>query len=79
MIINLSGSFFYCINSIKKQFINDEKGRIWIKKIRIKTGVLSRIPLLPIPKLILEKYKGGLKLHPVIDISSTDSYLKKRF
>lgn len=61
----------------ESHFIQDEEGRIWIKKHRVKTGVLSRIPLLPIPKLILEKYKGGDKLLPVIDISSTDSYLKE--
>ena len=61
----------------ESHFVHDEEGRIWIKKNRIKTGVLSRIPLLPIPKLILEKYKGGVKLLPVIDISSTDSYLKE--
>jgi integrase len=61
----------------ESHFINDDEGRIWIKKHRVKTGVLSRIPLLPIPKLILEKYKGGDKLLPVIDISSTDAYLKE--
>ncbi len=61
----------------ESHFVNDEEGRVWIKKNRVKTGVLSRIPLLPIPKLILEKYKGGVKLLPVIDISSTDAYLKE--
>lgn len=61
----------------KSHFINDEEGRIWIKKNRVKTGILSRIPLLPIPKLILEKYKGGEKLLPTIDLSTTDVYLKQ--
>lgn len=61
----------------ESHFENDDKGRVWIKKQRVKTGVLSRIPLLPIPKLILDKYKGGEKLLPVIDISSTDAYLKE--
>lgn len=61
----------------ESHFVNDEEGRIWIKKNRVKTGILSRIPLLPIPKLILEKYKGGEKLLPVIDLSSTDAYLKE--
>ena len=45
-----------------EHFEKDSAGRIWIKKRRIKTGVLSRIPLLPIAKLILDKYKGGEKL-----------------
>ena len=45
-----------------EHFEKDNTGRIWIKKRRVKTGVLSRIPLLPIAKLILDKYKGGEKL-----------------
>ena len=61
----------------RSHFDTDEAGRVWIKKHRVKTGVLFRVPLLPIPKLILEKYKGGEKLLPVIDISSTDAYLKE--
>ena len=61
----------------KTHFCHDEFGRVWIKKHRVKTGVLFRVPLLPIPKLILEKYKDGEKLLPVIDIGSTDAYLKE--
>ena len=61
----------------RSHFETDEAGRIWIKKHRVKTGVLFRVPLLPIPKLILEKYKGGEHLLPVIDLSSTDAYLKE--
>ena len=38
-----------------EHFEKDSAGRIWIKKRRVKTGVLSRIPLLPIAKLILDK------------------------
>lgn len=57
--------------------ITDGEGRMWIYKKRVKTGILSRIPLLPIPKLILEKYKGGDKLLPIIDCSSTNIYLKE--
>lgn len=60
-----------------EHFETDANGRIWIKKKRVKTGVLFRVPLLPIPKLILEKYKGGDKLLPVVDLSSTDAYLKE--
>jgi len=44
----------------ESHFIKDEEGRTWIKKHRVKTGVLSRIPLLPIPKLILENTKVGI-------------------
>lgn len=60
-----------------KHFDTDAHGRIWIKKKRVKTGVLFRVALLPIPKLILEKYKGGDKLLPVVDLSSMDAYLKE--
>lgn len=57
-------------------FEKDQNGRIWIKKRRIKTGVLSRIPLLPMAKMILEKYKGGDKLLPIQDPSDINKYLK---
>lgn len=54
----------------------DELGRIWIKKRRVKTGVLARVPLLPIAKLILDKYKGGDKLLPIQDPADVNKYLK---
>ena len=57
-------------------FEKDQNGRIWIKKRRIKTGVLSRIPLLPMAKMILEKYKGSDKLLPIQDPADINKYLK---
>ncbi len=57
-------------------FEKDSEGRIWIKKRRLKTGVLSRIPLLPMAKMILEKYKGGDKLLPIQDAADINKYLK---
>ena len=59
-----------------EHFEKDSAGRIWIKKRRVKTGVLSRIPLLPIAKLILDKYKGGEKLLPIQDPADINKYLK---
>lgn len=59
-----------------EHFEKDGTGRIWIKKRRVKTGVLSRIPLLPIAKLILDKYKGGDKLLPIQDPADVNKYLK---
>jgi len=59
-----------------EHFEKDNVGRIWIKKHRVKTGVLSRIPLLPIAKLILDKYKGGDKLLPIQDPADINKYLK---
>lgn len=59
-----------------EHFEKDNEGRIWIKKRRIKTGVLSRIPLLPIAKLILDKYKGSSRLIPIQDPADINKYLK---
>lgn len=59
-----------------EHFEKDSADRIWIKKRRVKTGVLSRIPLLPIAKLILDKYKGGDKLLPIQDPADVNKYLK---
>lgn len=59
-----------------EHFEKDNTGRIWIKKRMVKTGVLSRIPLLPIAKLILDKYKGGEKLLPIQDPADINKYLK---
>jgi integrase len=59
-----------------EHFEKDSTGRIWIKKRRVKTGVLSRIPLLPIAKLILDKYKGSDKLLPIQDPADINKYLK---
>ena len=59
-----------------EHFETDGAGRIWIKKRRVKTGVLSRIPLLPIAKMILDKYKGGEKLLPIQDAADVNKYLK---
>ena len=59
-----------------EHFEKDSAGRIWIKKRRVKTGVLSRNPLLPIAKLILDKYKGREKLLPIQDPADINKYLK---
>ena len=65
------------IKTLKPEhFEKDGSGRIWIKKCRIKTGVLSRIPLLPIAKLILDKYKNDEKLLPIQDAADVNKYLK---
>ena len=54
----------------------DNEGRIWIKKRRVKTGVLSRIPLLPMAKMILDKYKGGERMLPIQGPADINKYLK---
>ena len=73
----LTGLSYIDIKTLTPEhFEKDNTGRIWIKKRRVKTGVLSRIPLLPIAKLILDKYKGGEKLLPIQDPADINKYLK---
>ena len=61
---------------LPEHFERDEEGRIWIKKKRVKTGVLSRIPLLPMAKLLLDKYKGCKTVMPIQDAADINKYLK---
>lgn len=72
-----TGLSYIDIKTLTSEHIEkDDMGRIWIKKRRVKTGVLSRIPLLPIAKLILDKYKGGERLLPIQDPADINKYLK---
>lgn len=53
-------------------------GKLWIMTKREKTGVDSNIPLLEIPRQILQKYEGKLKggkLLPVISNQKMNDYL----
>jgi Site-specific recombinase XerD len=55
-------------------------GNLWIMTKRQKTNVNSNIPLLEVPKMILEKYKGKLpkgKILPVLSNQKMNSYLKE--
>ena len=60
-----------------QHILKDENGRMWIKKKRVKTGILFRVPLLPIAKLILDKYREEERLLPILNIGTTDEYLKE--
>jgi len=72
-----TGLAYIDIKTLKlEHFEKDDEGRIWIKKKRVKTGVLSRIPLLPMAKMILEKYRDCDKLIPIQDASDINKYLK---
>lgn len=72
-----TGLSYIDIKTLKPEhFERDDQGRIWIKKKRVKTGILSRIPLLPMAKMILEKYKGGDRLIPIQDAADINKYLK---
>ena len=53
---------------------------LWIMGKRVKTGVSYRVPLLEIPKRIIEKYKGTLpdgKMLPIITNQKMNAYLKE--
>jgi site-specific recombinase XerD len=55
-------------------------GRLWIRGKREKTGTEYNIPLLNIPKMILEKYRGKAKgdlAIPVFNITEYNMLLKK--
>lgn len=74
-----TGLSYIDIKTLRKEHIEtDGEGRIWIKKKRQKTGVLSCIPLLPMAKLLLEKYKDwpGEMIMPIQDCTDVNNYLK---
>ena len=55
-------------------------GKLWIMTKRQKTDVNSNIPLLDVPKKILDKYKGKLpegKLLPLVSNQKMNAYLKE--
>ena len=63
-------------NNIRTSF----DGNLWIMGKREKTGVSFNIPLLDIPKMILEKYRGKLRngsVLPVLSNQKMNSYLKE--
>jgi len=63
-------------NNIRTSF----NGGMWIMGKREKTGVSFSIPLMEIPKLILDKYKGTLPdghVLPVISNQKMNAYLKE--
>lgn len=62
--------------NIRKSF----DGKLWIITKRQKTNTDVNVPLLDIPKMILEKYKGKLpdgKILPIISNQKLNAYLKE--
>jgi site-specific recombinase, phage integrase family len=63
-------------DNIRKSF----DGNLWIITKRQKTNTDVNVPLLDIPKMILEKYKGKLpngKVLPIISNQKLNAYLKE--
>lgn len=74
-----TGLAYIDIKTLRPEHLEkDADGRIWIKKKRVKTGVLSRIPLLPMAKLLLDKYNGTKAgvVFPIQDPTDINEYLK---
>lgn len=76
------GLAFIDISTLSRDhIIKDENGEEWIRKARQKTGEVSTIPLLEIPKSIAEKYRNHPKaiaknlVLPVISNQRMNSYL----
>lgn len=77
----LTGLAFIDIKTLKKEHLVSQQGEEWILKPRYKSKVISRIPLLPGAKKILDKYiayadKTGL-LIPVKTNQKMNEYLKE--
>jgi integrase len=72
-----TGLSYIDVKTLKAEHLErDGQGRMWIKKKRVKTGVLSRIPLLPSAKILLDKYSGGENLMPIYSDKDINLYLK---
>ena len=76
-----TGLAYIDIKTLRKEhFETDSEGRVWIKKKRVKTGILSRIPLLPMAKILLEKYQDwpnlGDRVMPIQDPKDVNENLK---
>ncbi len=75
------GLAYIDVAGLKKEHIRKSfDGNLWIMTKRVKTGVDVNVPLLDIPKMILDKYKDQLpngKILPVISNQKLNSYLKE--
>lgn len=72
-----TGLAYIDIKTLTREHIeNDEQGRMWIKKHRVKTGVLSRIPILPVAKMLIDKYKDEKTNTVIPRVSEVNEYIK---
>lgn len=79
-----TGLAFTDAEHLRREHIRtDNNGTTWIYKPREKTAVMSRIPLLPYPMILLEKYERDAelratgKLLPVPSNQKMNAYLKE--
>lgn len=79
-----TGLAFIDVQTLRRSDIStDADGRMWIRKTREKTDELSVIPLLDVPKTIMQKYENhptviskGVVL-PVMSNQKVNAYLKE--
>lgn len=79
-----TGLAFIDVSELKEEhIIADNKGNLWIRKERHKTGIMCNVPLLDVPLEIIEKYKDhplsqkrGILL-PVLSNQKCNAYLKE--
>jgi site-specific recombinase XerD len=76
-----SGLAYIDVKNLREKHIRTSfDGNLWIMTKRQKTNVCANIPLLDIPKQILEKYRGTLPnetVLPVLSNQKMNSYLKE--
>ncbi len=76
-----TGLSYVDMNGLRQEHIQKvSDGELWIKTERQKTGISVNIPLLEIPKMILEKYHGKLeacKILPTMSNQKLNAYLKE--
>lgn len=80
----LTGLAFTDVDNLRQEHLSTDKdGTIWIHKPREKTSVMSRVPLLAYPIMLLEKYQNNRelsaqgKLIPVSSNQKMNAYLKE--
>ena len=80
----LTGLAFTDVDNLRKEHLSTDKdGTTWIHKPREKTSVMSRVPLLAYPIMLLEKYQNNHelsaqgKLIPVPSNQKMNAYLKE--
>lgn len=72
-----TGLAYIDVKTLRKEHLErDTYGRMWIKKKRVKTGVLSRIPLLPNAKMLIDKFAGKDYLIPIYSDREVNLFLK---
>ncbi len=76
-----TGLAYIDISNLKTENIRKSfDGNMWIMTKRQKTNTSVNVPLMTIPRMILQKYEGklgGTKILPVISNQKTNAYLKE--